>query len=644
MDLYASAALSGLGYALTQERDTLHRNEARQAPGVGPDPRDMPSMQNIYASDHNSAVRADERSRGTGMWNAAQNPYQTGVVPRPAYADMFASPNGNSGANGSAGAQVQTMSGKSVSREEFTHNNMQPYFKGTARQNTDIDANSTLLSNYTGTNNVYQKKKEVECFFEPTGGMGNVCGFLENKDDFYLSRVVAPKSRNHEFPIEQVRVGKGLGQGFTDAPSGGFQQSSTLDFVRPKNVDELRVATNPRVTYKLPFQGPAAGIARRGIQAPVDKNRPDTFFEQCQDQLLKTTGAITRETSRPVQDVKATARVDSHTEYAGTATAGGKPGQGASYDYGKGSVMVFNNSRDLTGSHTIISNLTSAVKSIIAPLLDVFRHTPKEFTIDAPREFGNMHAQIPSKATIYDPVNHMMRTTIKETTVHDTTVNNLKGNTKGPMANLDEAKTTVRQTMPVEDVVRNVAAHTYNVTVYNVDEVARTTVRQTTAKSGSMYGFIGGKAQDSAGAYSVIDVDMPNTQKQFVSDYEYEGIAGSKADFRPMSDEAERNAEIDGTRDAINKAAGYTPNGGGGYTGQDPATIDMEVKRLASDSLATRETANMSPKQITARAIEDCEVTKRGDFLNGGADRLDGATLASLRSNPFNIGINPVTM
>jgi hypothetical protein len=255
-----------------------------------------------------------------------------------------------------------------------------------------------------------------------------------------------------------------------------------------------------------------------------------------------------------------------------------------------------------------------------------------------------MHAQIPEKPTTYDPVNHIMRTTIKETTVHDTTINNLTGKPKGPMANLDEAKTTVRQTLPVEDVVRNVAAHTYNVTVYNVDEVARTTVRETTKETSSMFGFISGKAQDSTGAYSVIDVEMPNTQKQYTSDYEYEGIAGSKADFRETSKEADYNAEIDGTREAMNIAAGYTPNGAGGFTGQDPEKIDMESKRLVSDSIATRETANASPKQSTARAIDKCEVTRTGEFLNGAENRLDGNTLASLRSNPYSININPVSM
>jgi len=644
MDLYASAALTGMGYALSQQRDTLKVN-ARMNAQQQVDPREQPSMQNMYNSDNYYNVAADERMRGTQMWNASQNPMETGVVPKPAYASMFEAVNMENAYESQKQQRVESLSGMAMRPEEFTHANMQPFFAGKVTQNTGDSAYATKLGSYTGQDNsVYRHKKEVECFFEPTDGFANVCGFMENKNDFYMNRVVAPKNRNNDFPIAQVHVGKGLGQGYTDTPAGGFQQADTLDFVRPKTVDELRVATNPKITYNVPTPATKVGTFQRGIIPKVSKNRPDICYEQTADQLFRTTGAYKKSTLRPVEEVKATSRVDTHQEYSGSAQSSTThPGLGSSDDYGKDSIMVFNNSRELTGSTSIVTNLTSSVKAIVAPLLDIFRHNTKEYTIDAAREFGNMHAQIPEKATTYDPVNHIMKTTIKETTIHDTTINNLTGKTRGPMAALDETKTTIRQTTPVEDVVRNVAAHKYNVTMYNVDEVARTTVRQTTSLIGSMYGYIGGKAQDiGTGAYSVIDVEMPNTQKQFTSDYEYEGIAGSKADFRPTSDEAERNAEIDATRDAILAAAGHTPNGAGGFTGRDPGTFDMESKKLLSDSIIERETGNSRPIQVTARAIDACEVTKPAELLNANVNRLDSGMLASLQSNPYSIRINPV--
>jgi hypothetical protein len=171
----------------------------------------------------------------------------------------------------------------------------------------------------------------------------------------------------------------------------------------------------------------------------------------------------------------------------------------------------------------------------------------------------------------------------------------------------------------------------------------RNTVRESTDNSGSMYGFMGGNAlENSSGAYDFIDVVMPDTQKQYISDYEYEGIAGAKTQFNLRSKDAEYNAEIDETREMMNIKAGYTPNAGGGYSGQNPDNIDMDSKRLVSDSIIERKTNNTVAHQLTARAIDKCEVTQLPDFINGNEKRLDPSVLGGLRSNPYSININPV--
>lgn len=636
MDLYASAALTGLGYALQNQRDTLKRHEVR---GAVPHPREKPSMKNVYSSDHWTAVRDDERTRGTQRWNSAQNPLDTGIVPKPAYASMFASPMDT---QVSQGPVVQTLAGENVPVSNFTHNNMQPFFKGTITQNVDPYANSSRLEAYTGRTDLIPRKKETEAFFEPTSGFTNVCG-MPNQNERYLSHIEAPKARNNDFPIEQIRVGKGLGGGFTASPTGGFQQANTLDYIRPKNVDELRTASKPKLSFELPIQAPAKGITQRGILGTVDKNRPDTYYEQTPDMWLKTTGANTKEMSRPIVDMKPTARVETHKEYQGVAQST-QPGNGEKDDYGRSNIVVYDNERQTTQTRTVVSNLRSTVKAVVAPLLDALKLTNKEYTLDAARPYGNMQAQIPSKPTTYDPVNHIMRTTIKETTIHDTTISNLKGAEQGTVHVQDDAKKTVRETLEVEDTVRNVAAKTYRVTVYNVDAVAKKTIKETTMLSGNMYGFIGGSVTDSKGAYEHIDVQVPNTQKQFVSDYEYEGIAGSKTDFRPRGRDAEESAEIDGTREALNIAAGYTPNAGGSYESLPPESVDLQSKKLVGDSMASRAMGNVTRVvQPSANPIQSCEVTKpAGPLLNAQEDRLDPSTLASLHSNPYNLSINPI--
>jgi hypothetical protein len=658
MEIYAGAAMAKVGQVLQQQRDVLRSASYPNLPrpGVSPGtPNEMPSMNNAYASDHWSRVRADERQRGAARWGDAQDPWKTGMVPEPAYASMFQPLSDNINVGTTLGpppgasrppTNIQTMSGSTVSREEFTHNNMQPFFRGSVTQNMGDNAMSGTLERHTGRSDLQYRKQAVECFFEPTAGFTNVCG-APNTSQYERERIAPFVRRNNDFPVEQVRVAPGLGKGFTSKGDGGFQQAVTLDYVMPKNVDQLRVATNPKIVAELKDpQGPMKGTVQRGLIGKVDKNRPDTYYEQTTDMLLKTTGAQIKSSLQPEQMLKATARVDTHVEYKGGAQVSAtKPGFGSADDFGKGSVMTYKNERDVTGTRSVIGNLTSLVKSVVSPLLDIFRHNHKEYTIDAPRIYGNMQAQIPSKPTTYDPVTHMLRTTIKEQTIHDTTIMNPRGNDAPPVESDDQAKTTVRETLPCTETTRNIAAHTYTVTVYDIDSVAKTTVRQTMKSSGSMFGFVGGDVTEGTGAYSVIDVEMPATQKQFISDYEYEGVAGSKTDFRPMSHEADENAEIDGTREAINIAAGNTPAAGGAFIGVTKDQIEMDTRKIMGDSIAVRETGNPRGQQYTARPIEACEVTRvvaKDIDANAQENRLDSSILSSLAMNPYAIKINPI--
>ena len=79
---------------------------------------------------------------------------------------------------------------------------------------------------------------------------------------------------NHVKPWEEERVGPGLGQGFTTEGSGGFNSGmESRNSWLPKNVNELRTLTNPKVTYGLNgHEGPADSyIKDRGSLGVVDK-------------------------------------------------------------------------------------------------------------------------------------------------------------------------------------------------------------------------------------------------------------------------------------------------------------------------------------------------------------------------------------
>lgn len=54
------------------------------------------------------------------------------------------------------------------------------------------------------------------------------------------------------FPIEQVRVGPGADDGYTNIPKGGFQQDQLREFTLPKTTDEIRVIGKEKLSYEPP--------------------------------------------------------------------------------------------------------------------------------------------------------------------------------------------------------------------------------------------------------------------------------------------------------------------------------------------------------------------------------------------------------
>lgn len=668
-------------------------------------PEDVPSMNNIYSSKYWNKIRADEQQRSNNMYQKSKKPFETGVISKPAYADMFM-PMHNSTEMQESSQYVSSLTGEAVLTENFTHNNMQPFLRKNVTQNTDVERMTAKLDMSTGNTQFWKKKQEVPCFFKPEPNVGNVCG-MKNNDDYYKSRIdISPKVNNF-FPIEKIRVGPGLNQGYGSEGTGGFQQMDVLEYAKPRSIDDLRSKINQKNTYfEVPFQAPIKGTDQRGVIAHIAKNRPDKTYRQTEDQWIKTTGAITKETNRPVVRVKPTARPESHVEYKGVANLGlVYPGMGTSDDYGKEKIMVYNTERQLTQTRTVVSNVTSIVKAIVAPVLDALKYTMKEYTVESARGVGNPSIQIPEKPTLYDPDNHIMKTTVKETTIHDSEMNNLTGpketysaledlakttvkettihdsemnNLTGPketysaledlakttvketlihdttITNMkagdagytttdDEAKKTLRQTLPKVDTTRNIGTSVYKVYVYDPDMVVKTTMKETTIKGKSEYGFLGGILEGLMGGYLSANVEAKNTQKQFLSDTNEYGIAGSINEHRQTDRYAEENAEIDGTRESILMAAGHTPNPGNMNVMIDSADVEMSTRKPFEDSLPARENANVGVVyQTTPQLMDQCSITKLPDRMNAFENRLDSDLLEPVNTNDLIIKINPI--
>jgi hypothetical protein len=670
---------------------------------------DIPSMNNIYSSRYWDKVKEDEQKRSNILYEKSKSPYDTGIIAKPAYSDMFARiDTGNAPKANSNDSLVSSLTGEKINKENFSHNNMTPFLRKNVTQNTDVENMSSMLDNKTGNNQFWQNKKEVPCLFKPEmNAGGNVCS-MKNNDDFLKSRINNSSRVNNFFPIEKIRVGPGINKGFEAMPSGGFQQMDTTDYAKPRSLDDLRSKINQKQTYfEIPMQAPPKGTEQRSVITPFAKNRPDTNYEVSPDMWLKTTGAITKEAERPAQNIRPTARQEFHIDYKGAAKYGeNSPGQGILNDYGKSNIIIYDNERNITGTRNVVSNVSSLVKAIVAPIMDVLKYTMKEYNVEAVRAVGNPSIQIPSKATTYDPVNHIMKTTIKETTIHDSELANLTGNKEtyaalndtakttikettihdSELANLtgnketysalndiakttiketmihdttianmkgdkgegyilfddDEAKKTLRQTMPKIDSIRNIGGTTYKVSLYNPDLVAKTTMKETMIKGKSEYGFLGGVLEGLFGGYLSTNVELKNTHKQFLSDTNEYGIAGSGVDFRQPDRTADENAEIDGTREGIMMSAGYTPNPSNVNIISDSSEIEMTTKKPFENSIAARDSGNIGMIYQSTPILDNCSITKMPQKSNAYSNRLDSDLLEPMNSNDFAIKINPI--
>lgn len=159
--------------------------------------------------------------------------------------------------------------GKGVNVYEKGHNNMEPFFGGSVKQNMDDNVNKTLLEKFTGTDVIYRHKKETKMFFKPEKNT-EVFGQKIQRDD---SRYIPSLAKNNILPFDQIKVGKGLNKNANELSTDvGFH-----DTYRPigkgsyKSVDELRV--KPKLTYKARIAGEKHFVGTRGLETKVTSNK-----------------------------------------------------------------------------------------------------------------------------------------------------------------------------------------------------------------------------------------------------------------------------------------------------------------------------------------------------------------------------------
>jgi hypothetical protein len=164
-----------------------------------------------------------------------------------------------------------------VEQSSTGHSNMVPFFGGRVTQSSYSGATDGIMDTFTGSGkNTFFHKEEAASFFEPEAGRDRPWG-QQVETEFEQSRMVTSLGMKNVFPIAQTQVGPGVNDGYTNLPSGGYQQDTIREYAIPKTTDELRVANKPKLTYEGEVIPGSHFITEMGIQAPVNKNKPDRF-------------------------------------------------------------------------------------------------------------------------------------------------------------------------------------------------------------------------------------------------------------------------------------------------------------------------------------------------------------------------------
>jgi hypothetical protein len=508
---------------------------------------------------------------------------------------------------------VSPLSGQRIAKDDFKHNNMQPFFKGREpHQNMRSNAYESQIDTLNGSGSTVIRKQEVESFFDTQKPFGNPNG-LESVTDFYQSRVEAPRNRAGERPFEPTRVGPGVGEGYGSTGSGGFQQYEVNEVIKRAaqgSLDIYRTADNAKTSYHNPVISGAHMVGKAADSAgEVHKNRPDRFFINENNERAFTGGAdsVFKETNRSIQVLPDTNRQDTTVEYMGGAAA-----MDTHTSYTTGSYRVPN-----TKQYENDGFRNADMQGYYTPYVDGdeadygrrgFENRPNERTATGSRMMAINLAPAEAGQVITQYA--------------------------------DEARPTRR--IEIEQASRQMGAATGyaggapSVTVWDPKDIARTTVKESTSKWDYFGNAAAANAPNKLKVYDPADIPRP-TQKSQVSNHSYYGNGGDSAQGQYTQDAARAARLNESKQKAVQMRKPIAGNGG---TQIFQANVNPNYKKIYTDSYNNRTfVANRATE--TGPGISDVGTVKfRAPLrLDMSRERFDASMVSALGTNPYNHNI-----
>lgn len=312
---------------------------------------------------------------------------------------------------------IKSINGNDINQNDFTHNNMVPFFGSKVRgATTDNQISQSILDNKQGAGSQQYKKVERAPLFSPEDNMYNAHG-MANHSDFYQSRMNVGNNMANVTLWDQEKVAPGLNLDYNSNDNMGFNSGmGAREIWQPKKVDDLRVETNPKVSYELKgHEGPANNIIKQmGSIGKVEKHLPDKFYNNDPSRWITTTGLEKGQTQRGELIMQDQNRQSTSVGYFGNGGDGnnttyvqqnfedskrinlhGLPisnasATGRANNDNKPSFTNYNNNRSTTQNQLDFGPVGGLAQAILTPIMDILKPTRKENVIGNLRQNGNV--------------------------------------------------------------------------------------------------------------------------------------------------------------------------------------------------------------------------------------------------------------
>ena len=294
----------------------------------------------------------------------------------------------------------RSLDGNDILTDDVKHSNMQMFYNSKSYGTSFSD--NQVLDSKDGKGSLFIEKKEISALFKPSNKVTSVFG-NQNQNDFYQSRVQESSRHANDKPWQEIRDQKG-NNGF----NWGLNEQQ-----RPKTVDELRVATNPKSNYENNYQAPAYDpkqiAASQEQMGKFIKKTPETFKAYHGVESAGIAGGIERPRNKPIEMLTKEERESTTFEYYGVKLGEelgyaekGKEGtvhkqsylgadplnlapQGqfpsTQQNYGKESYTSYTNSRDSQEEYYgTVGGMFMA--NVVDPIVKTLRYSKKMNTID----------------------------------------------------------------------------------------------------------------------------------------------------------------------------------------------------------------------------------------------------------------------